>query len=375
MQFIDLKAQQDRIRNNINSAITKVLDSGAYIMGKEVFQMEAELSEFCGAKHTLSCSSGTDALLLPLMAWNVGHGDAVFVPSFTFTATAEVVMLLGATPIFIDVKEDTFNMCADSLQSGVRLAKNRGLNPKVIIGVDLFGQPAEWDALLPIAREHSMKTLDDAAQGFGGVYKGRKIGTIADATATSFFPAKPLGCYGDGGAVFTDDTDLNDIMISLRIHGQDNGDKYKNSRIGLNARMDTIQCAILSEKLKIFKEELELRNVVANRYSQALSDVVQVPYLLPDTISAWAQYTILLDEGADRSKIQKNLQEAGVPSAVYYPIAMHKQEAYLSGIKASDSMPVSESLCERVLALPMHPYLSQDDQNKVMVVLKKALSV
>ena len=373
MQFIDLKAQQQRIRENIDTAITKVLDSGAYIMGREVFKMEEELSAFCGSKHTLSCSSGTDALLLPLMAWGVGKGDAVFVPSFTFTATAEVVALLGATPIFVDVKMDTFNICIDSLKQGVMSAKIAGLNPAVLIGVDLFGQPADWDTLLPIAKENNMKVLDDAAQGFGGQYKDRKIGTIGDATATSFFPAKPLGCYGDGGAVFTNDDALNETMISLRVHGQDNGDKYKNSLVGLNARMDTIQCAILSEKLKIFAEELTMRDAIAKRYCTGLSEVVQTPVQLADTQSAWAQYTILLKEGANRSAIQAKLQEVGVPSAVYYPIAMHNQKAYQSGIKAGGKLPVSEALCGRVLSLPMHPYLSVDDQDKIIKSLKKVL--
>lgn len=357
MEFIDLKAQYERIKPRIDRRIHDVLAHGKFIMGPEVAELEAALSDFCGAKHTISCSSGTDALLMPLMAWGIGPGDAVFVPAFTFAATAEVVALLGATPVFVDVRRDTFNMDVESLKAAILHAKSLGIRSSVIIPVGLFGQPADMDRVLEIARAEDLKVLDDAAQSFGASYKGRNVGTLADATATSFFPAKPFGCYGDGGAVFTDDDELAEIMRSIRVHGKGR-DKYDNVRIGLNARLDTIQAAILLEKLAIFPDELEARQKVASKYNELLADFCEVPHLMNEMTSAWAQYTIKVD---DRDKKRRLLKENAIPSAVYYPAPMTKLGAYRAHPVAPGGVPNSKLLCERVLSLPMHPYLSEDD--------------
>ncbi len=366
MQFIDLKSQGARVRNKIDARFKKILDDASFVMGSTIDELEADLSKFCGAKNSISCSSGTDALSLALMAWGVGKGDAVFVPSFTFTASAEVIFLCGATPAFVDVDKDTFNISAKSFKSAIETVKEKGLTSKVVIGVDLFGQSADWDAIIPIARENDIKILDDAAQGFGGEYKGKKLGVIGDACATSFFPAKPLGCYGDGGAVFTNDDELNHIMRSIRIHGQSASEKYKNSRIGLNARLDTMQAAVLIEKLKIFDSEIVARNKVAKYYSEALKDCVQTPYILDNLLSVWAQYSIVLPMGTDRQVLQAKMSDDGIPTAVYYPIAMHDQVPYKTGIIPSGGLEVSQKLCKTILSLPMHPYLSVEDQDKVI---------
>lgn len=363
--FIDLKAQQDLIRDKIDAALTKVLDHGAYIMGPEVKELENNLAEFCDAKHVLSCSSGTDALSLILMAKGVKPGDAVFVPTFTFIATAEVVSLIGATPIFVDVCKKTFNMCPNSLKDAIKVAKNEGLNPSGVISVDLFGQPADYNKIEPICNENDLWLLADAAQSFGANYKGRNVGTIGDATATSFFPAKPLGCYGDGGAVFTDNDELAETIKSLRVHGQNKNDKYENIRVGLNARMDTMQAAILIEKLKVFKDELKARQIVADRYSKALSDLVKTPKLIEGVTSSWAQYTLVLEENM-RAGLQVRLKEKGIPTAVYYPIPMHQQKGYKHYPRASESLANSEFLSKNVMSLPMHGYITEETQNKII---------
>jgi dTDP-4-amino-4,6-dideoxygalactose transaminase len=369
--FIDLKAQQKLIRNKVEDRFQAILDHGAYIMGPEVFELEKKLAEFCGAKHALTCSSGTDALSLILMAKGVKAGDAVMVPAFTFTATAEVVALVGATPIFVDVCDDTFNMCTQSLEAGIATAKGQGLNPVGVIAVDLFGQPADYDAIEMVCNDNELWLLSDAAQSFGAQYKGRKVGTIGDATATSFFPAKPLGCYGDGGAVFTDNDELAALMHSIRVHGQGT-DKYDNPRIGLNARMDTMQAAVLLEKLEIFQDELAARQKVADRYNDALSNIAMTPYVMDDVTSSWAQYTLCLNT-ENREEVQSALKEAGVPTAVYYPIPLNKQTGYKHYPSATAELENSEKLSKVVISLPMHPYLDEETQDTIIKVLQDFL--
>lgn len=366
MQFIDLKTQLDRIRPQIDLAIKKVLDHGIFIMGPEVQELEKQLAQFCGVKHAISCANGTDALGLGLMAKNIGPGDAVFVPSFTFAATAEVVAWMGATPVFIDSLEDTYNMDPRSLDQGIKRAQKLGLKPKAIIPVDLFGQPADYDAIQTIADAHNLWIMADGAQSFGASYKGRKVGNIGDMATTSFFPAKPLGCYGDGGAIFTNDDDLAAIIKSLRVHGQGT-DKYDNVRIGMNGRLDTIQAAILLEKLKIFPEELIARQKTAGAYNEALKDSVSVPKLIERATSAWAQYTARLPNHIDRTKLMADLKEAGIPTMVYYVKPLHLQTAYRSYPTATGStLPVCEKLSERVLSLPMSGYVGEEDIEKVV---------
>tara|TARA_Y100001936_G_scaffold247938_2_gene294820 strand:- start:1222 stop:2355 length:1134 start_codon:yes stop_codon:yes gene_type:complete len=357
--FIDLKAQQDKIRPQIEQAIMRVLDHGKYIMGPEVFALEENLSEYCGAKYAISCSSGTDALLMVLMAKDVGRGDAIFLPSFTYTATPEVVALLGATPIFLDVLPDTFNINPDDISEGVKIAQAKGLKPKAIIAVDLFGQPAEYERLHKIAEKHNLWILADAAQSFGASSNNRKVGSLAFATATSFFPAKPLGCYGDGGAIFTDDSDLNEILKSIRVHGKGSS-KYDNVRVGLNARLDTLQAAILLEKLKIFDEEIEERQHIADKYNAALEGTMNVPLISRENKSAWAQYTIKVKPGMNRQAIVDRLQSAGVPTMIYYEKPLHLQTAY-KNYPTVKSLEASETLSKTVLSLPMSPSLDFND--------------
>ncbi len=371
--FIDLGAQRRRIGGAMDEAVLKVVNHGAYIMGPEVFALEKALSEFCGATQVISCSSGTDALALILMAKGVKPGDAVLCPAFTFAATAEVVAWLGASPVFVDVHADTFNLDPASLVQGLATARAAGLNPVGVIAVDLFGQPADYDAIEPLCAENGLWLLDDAAQSFGGSYKGRKIGTIGMATATSFFPAKPLGCYGDGGAVFTDDAGLADIIRSLRIHGQNNEDKYDNQRIGMTGRMDTIQAAVLIEKLKIFADEIAARNVAAERYNSALADIVDVPRVADGLVSVWAQYTIRL-RGRDRAAFAASLKAQGVPTAIYYPRPLHQQTAYRRYPVAGNGLPVSDRLAGEVISLPMHPYLDATLQSRIIDSVRAAVA-
>lgn len=350
--FIDLKSQQNRIRPQIDQAIKRVLDHGKYIMGPEVFELEERLAVYCNVKHVVSCSSGTDALLMVLMAKGIGPGDTVFIPSFTFTATPEVVALLGATPFFVDVLPDTYNIDPESLQEGIALAKAQGLNPKAIIAVDLFGQPADYPKLEVIAKDHNLWILADAAQSFGATLHGKKVGSLAYATATSFFPAKPLGCYGDGGAVFTDDDELAEALRSIRIHGKGKH-KYDNVRVGLNARLDTLQAAILLEKLKIFDDELQERQKIASNYNKMLKGIVDVPILIDDTTSAWAQYTIRLPQELDRPSIISALEQAGISTMIYYAKPLHFQEAYKS-CPLANKLKVAENLSKVVLSLPIN---------------------
>jgi dTDP-4-amino-4,6-dideoxygalactose transaminase len=370
--FIDLKSQKERLGSKIEKAIHRVLEHGIYIMGPEIAELEQKLAESCNVKHAITCSSGTDALVMFLMAENIGPGDAVLVPSFTFASTAEVVVWLKATPIFVDVLPDTYNMDPKSLEQGLKLATSLGLSAKGVITVDLFGQPADYDAIEPICEKNGIWLFSDAAQSFGAVYKGRKVGSIGKASATSFYPAKPLGCYGDGGAIFTNDDTLASIMRSIRVHGQ-GSDKYDNVRIGINGRMDTIQAAILLEKLHIFEEEILERQKVAAFYNQALSDLVQTPILLKDTTSSWAQYTIRLGSH-DRKEVMQFLTQKGVPTAIHYPKALHQQTAYKMYPKAG-GLEVSEFLAKDVLSLPMHSYLNSTMQKHIVEILKATLKI
>ncbi len=369
--FIDLAAQRRRLGRVIDDAVARVLGHCQFIMGPEVFALEAELAAFCGARHAITCGSGTDALLLPLMAKGVGPGDAIICPTFTFSATAEVVVLAGATPVFADVDPETFNIDPQSLTRAIAAARKAGLKPKGIVPVDLFGQPADYDAIMPIAIAENLFVLDDAAQAFGAVYRNRRLGTYGDATATSFFPAKPLGCYGDGGAVFTDDDELATIMRSLRVHGQGT-DKYDCVRIGINGRFDTIQAAVLIEKLKIFPEEIDARDRIARRYNAELAGVVTVPRVRADRTSVWAQYTIRLPAGR-RAAFASALRVQGIPSAVYYPLPVHTQEAYRRFPVAEGGLPVSEQLAAEVISLPMHPYLDEPTQDRIVAAVCGAL--
>jgi dTDP-4-amino-4,6-dideoxygalactose transaminase len=369
--FIDVAAQRRRLGAAIDEAVGRVLAHCQFLGGPEVVAFEKELAAFCGAKHAVSCSSGTDALVMVLMAEGVGLGDAVFCPAFTFCATAEAAALLGATPVLVDVQADTFNMDAASLKTAIAVARAKGLKPKMVIPVDLFGLPADHDAIAEIANAENLFVLDDAAQGFGGLYRGRKIGTFGQATATSFFPAKPLGCYGDGGAILTDDDDLVARLRSVRVHGG-GSDKYDNVRLGLTARLDTVQAAVLIEKLKIFPDEIEARNRAAARYSAALADVAIVPAVPEDYLSVWAQYTLRLKPG-QREDFAKALAAEGVPTAIYYPKPLHRQTAYRHYPVADGGLPVTDRLAEEVISLPMHAYLDAATQDRIIGAVRRAL--
>jgi dTDP-4-amino-4,6-dideoxygalactose transaminase len=379
MDFIDLKQQQARIAGNLRGRIDKVLAHGAYILGPEVKELEERLAAFVGARHCVTCASGTDALLLPLMAWGVGPGDAVFTTPFTFIATAEVIALLGATPVFVDIDPVTFNISPAALEKAVlRLKKGKKpslgsparLKPRGIIPVDLFGQPADYDAIRDIARRHKLFVLEDAAQSFGAEYKGKKTCSFGDAAATSFFPAKPLGGYGDGGAVFTSDDALADTLRSLRVHGQGK-DKYDNVRIGINGRLDTLQAAVLLAKMDVFPEEIGLRQKAAERYTSLLSGLVETPVVAKGRTSVWAQYSVQSDR---REAIMERLKSAGIPSVVYYPTPLHRQTVFASLRYSAGDFPVSERTAGRIFSLPMHPYLGVADQEKIAAVVKGGVS-
>jgi dTDP-4-amino-4,6-dideoxygalactose transaminase len=369
--LIDLAAQRRRLGKSIDEAISRVLDHCQFINGPEVVQLEAALAAFTGAKHVVSCASGTDALLMVLMAKGVGRGDAVLCPSFTFCATGEAVALTGATPVFVDVDETTFNMAVPSLERGIAAARKLGLRPKAVMPVDMFGQSADHDPIAAIAAAEGLFVLDDAAQAFGATYKGRRLGTSALATATSFFPAKPLGCFGDGGAILTDDDELADTLRSIRVHGQ-GSDKYDNVRFGLTGRLDTMQAAILIEKLKIFEDEIAARNEVAERYGQGLGNVVSIPRLASGCTSVWAQYTIRLPQGSDRNSFAATLKAQGIPTAIYYPKSMHQQTAYRDFPVADGGLPVSEKLSNDVISLPMHAYLDEPTQDRIIKAVRGA---
>jgi dTDP-4-amino-4,6-dideoxygalactose transaminase len=367
--FIDLQAQRRRLGEPLNKAIQAAVESGQWILGPQVAELEDKLAAFAGVKHCISCANGTDALMIVLRAWEIGPGDAVFVPAFTFAASAEVVALVGASPVFVDVLEDTFNMNPASLEAAIALVKREGkLKAKAVMPVDLFGQPADYRAIEPIARREGLKVLCDTAQGFGGVLDGKVTGSIGDAACTSFFPAKPLGCFGDGGAVFTNDSELDSLLRSIRMHGQ-GSDRYEHVRIGINSRLDTIQAAILIEKLTIFPDEIEKREVVARRYNAAFakSNRIRVPRVIDGAQSTWAQYTIQVE---DREAVQAALKADGVPTAVYYPIPMSHQKGYAA--YPSAPIPVSEKIGKTVVSLPMHPYLEPAVQDRIIEAVLKA---
>ncbi|MCB1392051.1 MULTISPECIES: DegT/DnrJ/EryC1/StrS aminotransferase family protein [unclassified Nitrobacter] len=371
VSFIDVAEQRRRLGSRIDDAVARVLTHCQFINGPEVARLEADLAAFSGAKHVVACASGTDALLMVLLAKKVGPGDAVICPTFTFCATGEVVALLGATPVFVDVDETTFTIDIASLKNGIAVAKRQGLRPRAIIPVDLFGQPADHDAIAAVAASEGLFVLDDAAQGFGASYKGRRLGTFGLATATSFFPAKPLGCYGDGGAIFTDDTELAETLRSVRVHGQGT-DKYDNVRLGLTGRIDTVQAAVLIEKLRIFPDEISARDAVARRYNEGLGQVTIVPRVAPDCTSVWAQYTIRVPNGR-RDALASALKAQGIPTAIYYPRSLHQQTAYRSFPVAAGGLAVSERLSTEVISLPMHPYLDESTQDRIIEAVRAAL--
>jgi UDP-2-acetamido-2-deoxy-ribo-hexuluronate aminotransferase len=371
IEFTGLNQQKSLLRSNIDARIARVLDHGQFIMGPEVAELERNLQSFCGAKHAIAVANGTDALQIALMAGGIGHGDAVLVPSFTYTATAEVILILGAIPIFVEVDESTFNIDCVKMEQAYTKAKSNGHRPRAIIAVDLFGLPADWKKLNAFATANDLFLIADAAQSFGArLADGSAVGTLAPITTTSFFPAKPLGCYGDGGAIFTDDDDLAEIMRSTRVHGQGKA-KYETVRIGMNSRLDTIQAAILLSKLEIFGEEVKKRNAIADQYEQALSNLIETPRKPEGVTSAWAQYTIKID---DRDSLQAKLKEHGVPTAVYYPLPMHLQKAYVAYGAGEGSMPLSEKLSKRVLSLPMNPYASNEDVEVVIAAMRSTLA-
>ncbi|MEM8921181.1 MAG: DegT/DnrJ/EryC1/StrS aminotransferase family protein [Pseudomonadota bacterium] len=376
LPFIDLQAQRARIEDEINSAVMSVIESGRYVLGPEVAELEQKLATFSQAKRCVACANGTEALALPLMAWEIGPDDAVFCPSFTFAATGEVIPWLGASPVFVDIDPVTYNIDPKHLEAAIEQVKADGkLTPKAIIAVDLFGQPADYPEISRIAKAHGLKLIADSAQGFGCTLNGKHPMHWADAVTTSFFPAKPLGCYGDGGAVLTNDDELADLIDSLHVHGKatpkdisdnefEHDPKYFNMRIGMNSRLDTIQAAILLEKLKVFDEEIMLRDKIAARYNELLAPhVLAVPGMIDGGKSVWAQYTI---EHENRDALGAHLKTQGVPSAVYYPMPMHKQGVYAPYPVGPGGLPVTDAKSKTVISLPMHPYLSEADQDKVV---------
>lgn len=374
MEFRDLKKQYQQLKPQMDAAIQQVLHDANFISGKQVAQLEEKLAEYVGVKHCITCGNGTDALSLVMMAWDIKEGDAVFVPDFTFFASAEVVSFEGATPVFVDVDERTFNLDPDQLEKAIVVVKQQGkLRPRAVVAVDLFGQPADYERIEAICKEHGLLLLEDGAQGFGGSIGERRACSFGDAATTSFFPAKPLGCYGDGGAVFTNDDRLDELLRSLRVHGKSPVSKYDNVRIGVNSRLDTLQAAVLGVKLDAFASyELESVNRAAQMYSEYLGEATKTPVVPEGFGSSWAQYTILLEDEAQRQKVQHALKEQGIPTMVYYPKPMHLQGAF-DPLEQPVACPVTESLCQRVVSLPMHPYLSEEDIRFVSNAVKAAL--
>jgi len=370
MQFIDLKKQHERIRQKIEQRMRKVLDHGLYIMGPEIQELEKKLAEYCAVPFSLAVGSGTEALFLCLLALEIRPEDAVFVPSFTFIATAEVVSLIGARPVFVDIDERTYNLSPQALEEEIiKIKKSGKFRPRGIIAVDIFGQPADYDSLNKLAEKYELFLLEDAAQSFGACYHGRRSCSLAPIAATSFFPAKPLGAYGDAGMIFTFDEQLYKRMVSLRIHGQ-GIDKYHNDFIGFNARMDTIQAAILLAKLEIFSEELQLRQQVAQRYNDLLQDLVQIPFIEKHNFSSWAQYAVCHPQ---RDEIIRALTARQIPSAIYYPIPLHLQKAFSRYNYQKGMLPITEKICEQIFALPFHPYLSFEDQKMITETIQQVV--
>ena len=370
MDFINLGRQYDRIKDKVDAGIKHVIDSRHFIMGEEVTELEEKLAAFTGRKYCLTCSSGTDALVIPLMAYELKDTDAVFVPSFTFYASAESINLAGGTPVFVDIDE-TYNISIDSLEREIKRVLDEGkLTPRGIVPVDLFGRPADFDRILPIAEKYGLFVLEDAAQGFGGALHGKRSGSFGDVSATSFFPAKPLGCYGDGGAIFTDDEKLYEVMKSIRVHGS-GSNRYDNVRLGMNGRMDTIQAAVVLAKLDIFEEELEKRQTVAGWYTDRLKDTFVVPQTDPEFFSAWAQYTLRVKDGKSRDAIVDGMKAKGIPVMVYYPIPLHEQTAYKNLGYTDVKLPFCSEAAKEVFSLPMHPYLTEEEVDMVCRELKE----
>ncbi|WP_449256996.1 DegT/DnrJ/EryC1/StrS family aminotransferase [Bosea sp. (in: a-proteobacteria)] len=371
IEFIDLKAQRRHIGQAMDEAILKVVHDGNYILGEQVRQFETGLAAFCGAKHAIGVANGTDALILVLEALGIGPGDAVICPSFTFAATAEVVAWMGATPVFAEIDEATYNIDPKGLASALETARKHALTPRALISVDLFGQACDYDPIEAFCKQNNLVLIADSAQGYGARYKGRVAGAIGDFATTSFFPAKPLGCYGDGGAILTDSDEHAALLMSLRFHGKGSY-KYDNIRVGVNSRLDTIQAAVLIEKLKIYAEEIEKRQVVAQRYTAALKGLVVTPHVMPGCVSTWAQYTIRVDAHR-RDAFQAALKEKGVPTTVYYPKPLHQQTAYKHYPVAGNGLPISERVAQEVVALPMHPYLDEERQDYIIAAVHDAL--
>ena len=371
MQFRDLKKQYKLLKNEIDDAVNNVIADANFISGKQVSELEAELAQYVGVKHCISCANGTDALTLALEAWNIGPGDAVFVPDFTFFASGETVAFEGVTPVFVDICEDTFNINPDSLRCAINAVLSEGkLIPKAVVAVDLFGQPADYDEIIPIVKEFGLLLLEDGAQGFGGNIRGKMACSFGDISTTSFFPAKPLGCYGDGGAIFTDNDEWAALIKSLRIHGK-GMDKYDNVRIGMNSRLDTLQAAVLLVKLNAFKNhELADVNRVAKCYEEGLREIVKTPDVLEGFLSSWAQYSILLKNKEERDSLQAHLKEKDIPTMVYYSKAMHKQKAFEGMDWVKTDLSVTNLVCDRVLSLPIHPYMSEAEQNIVIQAVR-----
>lgn len=374
MQFRDLKKQYQVLKKDIDEAMIEVATNCNFINGQQVKELEKELAEYVGVKHCVTCGNGTDALTMAMMAWGIREGDAVFVPDFTFFSSGEIVSHAGATPVFVDVDIDTFNISVESLEKAVKKVLDEGkLTPKAVVAVDLFGLPADFDSVKKVADKYGLLVLEDGAQGFGGNINGKTACSFGNISTTSFFPAKPLGCYGDGGAVFTDDDEIASLLESIRVHGKGEM-KYDNVRIGLNSRLDTIQAAILSVKLKAFSDyELTDINNVADKYTEALSGIVKTPVIPKGFYSSWAQYTIQLKDKETRDRLQASLKEKGVPSMVYYPKPMHRQEAFAGQAYDDADFPNTIKLCDTVLSLPMHPYLSDEDIDEVVSVIRNSL--
>jgi dTDP-4-amino-4,6-dideoxygalactose transaminase len=368
MQFIDLATQQKRIRERIETGFKKILDHGQYILGPEIKEIEEKLAAYAGMPHSVSVASGTDALLMPLMVEGVGPGDAVFAPTFTFIATAGAIALTGATPVFVDIDPETFNIDPTALERAIqKTIGQKKLVPRGIIPVDLFGQPADYNAIQAIADKYKLFVLEDAAQSFGASQGGKRAGALASVAGTSFFPAKPLGCYGDGGMIFCDSRETLEQLLSIRVHGQ-GSDKYTNVRIGINGRMDSLQAAVLLAKMEIFPEEIDLRQEVAARYDRLLAGAVKTPRVLPGNVSAWAQYSVLHPH---RDDVIKKLRDAGIPTAVYYPIPLHLQQAFAGLGYHRGDFPIAEKIASEIFSLPMHPYLDSDAQDRIAAIIAR----